>query len=77
MQELKGETTVFYSTHILDDVQRVSDHIAILDHGCLVKAAPTQALLGSFKVACLDGRPCDRTEARLRPPGVLTIDPSI
>jgi hypothetical protein len=25
MQELKGETTVFYSTHILDDVQRVSD----------------------------------------------------
>jgi ABC-2 type transport system ATP-binding protein len=48
MQELKGETTVFYSTHILDDVQRVSDHVAILDHGRLVKAAPTQALLGSF-----------------------------
>src|SRR4051794_37811225 len=48
MRELKGETTVFYSTHILDDVQRVSDHVAILDHGRLVKAAPTQALLGSF-----------------------------
>jgi ABC-2 type transport system ATP-binding protein len=48
MQELKGETTVFYSTHILDDVQRVSDHVAILDHGRLIKAAPTQALLGSF-----------------------------
>ena len=48
MQELKGETTVFYSTHILDDVQRVSDHVAILDHGRLVKAAPTQVLLGSF-----------------------------
>ena len=31
MSELKGETTVFYSTHILDDVQRVSDHVAILD----------------------------------------------
>ena len=40
MRELKGETTVFYSTHILDDVQRVSDHVAILDHGRLVKAAP-------------------------------------
>ena len=48
MSELKGETTVFYSTHILDDVQRVSDHVAILDHGRLVKAAPTQVLLGSF-----------------------------
>jgi ABC-2 type transport system ATP-binding protein len=48
MRELKGETTVFYSTHILDDVQRVSDHVAILDHGRLVKAAPTQVLLGSF-----------------------------
>jgi ABC-2 type transport system ATP-binding protein len=48
MQELKGETTVFYSTHILDDVQRVSDQVAILDHGRLVKSAPTHVLLGSF-----------------------------
>ena len=48
MRDLKGETTVFYSTHILDDVERVSDHVAILDHGRLVKAAPTHALLGSF-----------------------------
>ena len=48
MRELKGETTVFYSTHILDDVQRVSDHVAILDHGRFVKAAPTHVLLGSF-----------------------------
>jgi len=48
MRELKGETTVFYSTHILDDVQRVSDHVAILDRGRLIKSAPTQVLLGSF-----------------------------
>jgi ABC-2 type transport system ATP-binding protein len=48
MHELKGETTIFYSTHILDDVQRVSDSVAILDHGRLVKAAPTHVLLGSF-----------------------------
>ena len=48
MQALKGETTVFYSTHILDDVQRVSDYVAILDHGRLVTAAPTRELLGSF-----------------------------
>ena len=48
MRELKGETTVFYSTHILEDVQRVSDHVAILDHGRLVRAAPTHVLLASF-----------------------------
>ena len=35
MRELRGEVTVFYSTHILDDVERVSDHVAILDGGRL------------------------------------------
>ena len=48
MRDLKGETTVFYSTHILDDVQRVSDHVAILDGGRLVRAAPTDELLATF-----------------------------
>jgi ABC-2 type transport system ATP-binding protein len=48
MQELKGEITILYSTHILDDVQRVSDHVAILDRGRLVRAAPTTVLLASF-----------------------------
>jgi ABC-2 type transport system ATP-binding protein len=69
MQALKGETTVFYSTHILDDVQRVSDHVAILDHGRLVTAAPTKALLGSFTKNILRvtlGGATDMTEASLR-----------
>ena len=69
MRELKGETTVFYSTHILDDVQRVSDHVAILDHGRLVKAAPTQVLLGSFTKDTLKvvlGGADDATTAGLR-----------
>jgi ABC-2 type transport system ATP-binding protein len=48
MRELKGEATVFYSTHILDDVQRVSDHVAILDGGRLVRAAATAELISSF-----------------------------
>jgi ABC-2 type transport system ATP-binding protein len=48
MDGLRGQATIFYSTHILDDVQRVSDHVAILDEGRLVRAAPTQELLGTF-----------------------------
>ena len=69
MRELKGETTVFYSTHILDDVQRVSDHVAILDHGRLVKAAPTHVLLGSFTANTLRvvlGGATSATETGLR-----------
>jgi len=69
MRDLKGETTVFYSTHILDDVQRVSDHVAILDHGRLVKAAPTQVLLGSFTrnmLRVVIGGATDATDAGLR-----------
>ncbi|MFL5718504.1 MAG: ABC transporter ATP-binding protein [Chloroflexota bacterium] len=49
MRELRGEVTVFYSTHILDDVERVSDHVAIIDAGRLVRSAPTSELLASFE----------------------------
>jgi ABC-2 type transport system ATP-binding protein len=77
MRELKGETTVFYSTHILDDVQRVSDHVAILDHGRLVKAAPTQVLLSSFtqnvlRVSVGDAGP-DTSSGIRAIPGVASV----
>lgn len=45
MERLRKYTTVFYSTHILDDVQRVSDAVAILNRGELVAQAPIQELL--------------------------------
>jgi ABC-2 type transport system ATP-binding protein len=45
MERLRAHTTIFYSTHILDDVQRVSDYVTILDHGRLVTSAPTETLL--------------------------------
>jgi ABC-2 type transport system ATP-binding protein len=48
MQRLRGDKTIFYSTHILDDVQRVSDHVAILDKGRLVVSAPTGTLMNEF-----------------------------
>jgi ABC-2 type transport system ATP-binding protein len=38
---------VFYSTHILSDVQRVSDTVAILNNGRLVSQAPIEQLLQS------------------------------
>jgi ABC-2 type transport system ATP-binding protein len=45
MEALRKYTTIFYSTHILEDVQRVSDSVAILNHGKLVAEAPIQELL--------------------------------
>jgi ABC-2 type transport system ATP-binding protein len=45
MERLRPYSTIFYSTHILDDVERVSDYVAILDHGRLVASAPTAELL--------------------------------
>ena len=45
LARLRERTTVFFSTHILDDVQRVADRVAILDHGRLLAYAPTPELL--------------------------------
>ncbi|MGD2043300.1 MAG: ABC transporter ATP-binding protein [Acidimicrobiia bacterium] len=45
MERLREHTTIFYSTHILDDVQRVSDHVVILHDGRKVADASTSQLL--------------------------------
>ncbi len=42
---LRGTATVFMSTHILTDVERICDRVAILDHGRLVTEAPIDELL--------------------------------
>jgi ABC-2 type transport system ATP-binding protein len=45
MERLRKHTTIFYSTHILSDVQRVSDTVAILNNGQLIAQAPIDQLL--------------------------------
>ncbi len=45
MDKLRDRTTIFYSTHILDDAQRVSDRVAILNQGMLVANASMKELL--------------------------------
>jgi ABC-2 type transport system ATP-binding protein len=45
MEMLRKYTTIFYSTHILEDVQRVSDTVAILNQGRLIAEAPIEELL--------------------------------
>lgn len=47
MAQLREHTTIFYSTHILDDVQRVSDTVAILNRGKLMTSGPIHQILTS------------------------------
>ncbi|MDH3295951.1 MAG: ABC transporter ATP-binding protein [Acidimicrobiia bacterium] len=67
MERLRRHATVFYSTHILDDVQRVSDSVAILNRGRLVAQAPISQLLegsgGTVYALSIEG---DTTEAEAR-----------
>lgn len=45
IEQLRANTTIFYSTHILDDVQRVSDFVVILNQGALVAQSTIDSML--------------------------------
>ena len=45
MSRIRKYATIFYCTHILDDVQRVSDQVAIVNRGKLITQAPIDELL--------------------------------
>jgi ABC-2 type transport system ATP-binding protein len=68
MERLRKHTTIFYSTHILDDVQSVSDTVAILNRGQVVASGPIESILngkdGVVYSVALKGAP-DGLEKRL------------
>lgn len=45
LESFRGRSTVFFSTHILDDVQRISDQVVILKQGRLVAQGSIDQLL--------------------------------
>ncbi|MFP4458571.1 MAG: ABC transporter ATP-binding protein [Candidatus Zixiibacteriota bacterium] len=51
LEKLRGLTTVFYSTHILSDVERVSDTVGVLHQGKLLAQAPITEILSSTEDA--------------------------
>ncbi len=44
LDHFKGKSTVFFSSHILTDVDRICDEIAVLHRGKLLVQSPTQTL---------------------------------
>jgi len=48
IKSLNQQTTVFVSSHILDDIERVCDQIAILHRGKLVKVGERDSILAEY-----------------------------
>jgi ABC-2 type transport system ATP-binding protein len=65
VSRLRGTATVFMSTHILNDVERVCDRIAILNLGHLVVEGPIEELLDRY------AQPIYELEPEPQQPGAL------
>jgi len=53
IMKLKGDKTIFYSTHILDDVEKVCDRIGIINNGKLILEEDVDNLLDRFDTKIL------------------------
>lgn len=65
IEGLRGQCTVFMSTHILEDVERVCDTVGILARGRLVTQAPRPALLEQYAVPAFEIEAAPAHEAAL------------
>ncbi len=78
MKKLRKDTTIFYSTHIIDDVQRVSDTVVILNQGELVAQGPINELMreggGSVFTLRLRGDTTDANSKLSIQPWVIVIE---
>lgn len=48
LEDLKKNHTIFMSSHILDDVEKVADHIIILNQGQVVHSSSKQELMNQY-----------------------------
>ena len=54
IERLKADRTVFFSTHILSDVDRICDDVVIIDNGSLVVAKPLAELKAEYAAPILE-----------------------
>jgi ABC-2 type transport system ATP-binding protein len=65
-----NSVTVFFSSHLLYEIEPVADHIAILDNGIIIKTGKTEQLRESVRKFILKPTP-EADFSRL--PGILDI----
>jgi ABC-2 type transport system ATP-binding protein len=65
IENLRGQCTVFMSTHILADVERVCDTVGIINRAKLVTAAPRDTLLAQYAVPAFEVEVDAQTNAGL------------
>jgi ABC-2 type transport system ATP-binding protein len=68
----EGGKTVFFSTHVLGDIERVADEVGILAHGRLQISESLDTLKDSVKKARFHRFP--NGHESLRPPGALRVE---
>jgi ABC-2 type transport system ATP-binding protein len=67
IEQLRGQCTVFMSTHILADVERVCDTVGIINRGKLVTEAPREELLAQYAVPALEVEVDEKSEVNIVP----------
>lgn len=45
VEEIKGELTIFFSSHILEDVEKACDHVVMIGRGRLLEEGPLREVL--------------------------------
>jgi ABC-2 type transport system ATP-binding protein len=71
--ERKRGATLFFSTHILSDVEDLCDHYAVIDHGVVLEQGRLGDLLGSAPLVLVgSGTPPD--QARMLADGTWSIE---
>jgi len=68
-------TTVFLNSHLLTEVERVCDEVAIVDHGRVVASGPLGDLLGDATVRIRTSGERETVHAVLAPFGAVSDDP--
>jgi ABC-2 type transport system ATP-binding protein len=67
IEGLQGQCTVFMSTHILADVERVCDTIGIIHRGKLVMAGSRESLLAKYAIPAFEVEVDAQSESGLAP----------
>ena len=64
IEQMHGQCTVFMSTHILADVERICETVGIINHGKMVVMEERQALLERYAVPAIEVAVDAASEAR-------------